>query len=107
MPALAALALCLSLSAAPLPFPAPRLITVTDRTKFDPGVVVSFDAAKNELRVRCADGLVTFKTGPDVQVFDAAGKPHGAPSALAAGQKVRIWYVIDGGAKVQEIALEP
>ena len=107
MPALAALALSLSLAAAPLlPFPAPRLITVTEKTKYDPGVVVSVDSAKGELRVKCAAGLVTFKIGPDVQVFDAAGKPQGSPAGLTAGQKVRVWYVVDGGAKVQEIAVE-
>jgi hypothetical protein len=99
-------ALIAALLLAALPFPAPRLAPVTDATKFDAGVVVSSDATRGELRVKCVAGLVTFKIGPGVQVFDLAGKPIGGATALAAGQKVRIWYVVDGGAKAQEIALE-
>lgn len=100
------IALVAALLVAASPFPAPRVAPVTDRTKFDPGVVVSVDAAKGELKVRCAAGLVTFKVTADVQVFDAAGKPNGAYTTLQAGQKVRIWYVVDAGARAQEIALE-
>ncbi len=99
-------ALVAALLLAASPFPAPRVTAVTDRTKFDPGVVVSVDAAKGLLEVRCAAGLVTFKAGADVQVFDAAGKPVGSPATLQAGQKVRVWYVVDDGARAQEIALE-
>ena len=94
------------LAAPPLPFPAPRLAQVTERTKFDPGTVLGHDAAKGELRVQCAAGVVTFKAGSDVQVFDAAGQPLGSPAKLAAGQKVRIWYLVDDGARAQEIAVE-
>jgi hypothetical protein len=99
-------ALLAALLLAALPFPAPRLAPVTDATKFDPGVVVSADPARGELLVKCAAGVVTFKVGPEVQVFDLAGKPAGAATSLAAGQKVRIWYVIDRGARALEIALE-
>lgn len=88
------------------PFPSPRLAAVTDRTKCDGGVVVASEAAKGELRVRTAAGLVTFKAGGDVQVFDAAGKPAGSPAALQVGQKVRVWYLVDGGARALEIAAE-
>jgi hypothetical protein len=99
-------ALVAALLLAASPFPAPRVITVTDRTKFDPGVVVAVDAPKGELRVRCAAGLVTFLVNADVQVFDAAGKPIGAYTALQAGQKVQVWYIVDNGARVQEIAVQ-
>jgi phage baseplate assembly protein gpV len=99
-------ALLLAVAPPPLPFPAPRLAQVTDRTKFDPGTVLGYDAAKSELRIQCAAGIVTFKAGADVQVFDAAGQPLGSPARLVAGQKVRVWYVIDGGARAQEIAVE-
>jgi hypothetical protein len=52
-----AIVAALVLAAPPaLPFPAPRLLQVTERTKFDPGVVVAVDAPKGELRVRCAAG---------------------------------------------------
>lgn len=100
-----ALIAALMLAAPPLPFPAPRLAQVTERTKFDPGAVLGYDAAKGELRVQCAAGVVTFKAGADVQVFDAAGQPLGSPAKLAAGQKVRVWYVVDNGARAQEIAV--
>jgi phage baseplate assembly protein gpV len=96
----------LLLAAASSPFPAPRLAQVTDRTKFDSGTVLGYDAARAELRVQCAAGVVTFKAGVDVQVFDATGQPIGSPSRITAGQKARIWYVVDGGARAQEIAVE-
>jgi hypothetical protein len=89
-----------------LPFPAPRVATATDATKFDPGVVVSFDSARSELRVKCAAGIVTFKVAPEVPVLDAAGKSLGSPAVLTAGQKVRVWYVVDHGAKVLEVGVE-
>ena len=101
-----ALIVALLLAASPLPFPAPRVAQVTERTKFDPGTVLGYDAVKAELRVQCAAGVVTFKAGADVQVFDAAGQPLGTPARLAAGQKVKVWYVVDGGARAQEIAVD-
>jgi phage baseplate assembly protein gpV len=102
-----ALVAALVLAAPPsLPFPAPRLAQVTERTKFDPGVVVGYDAARSELRVQCAAGLVTFKAGADVQTFDKEGQPVvGGPAKLTVGQKVRVWYVVDAGARAQEIAV--
>jgi hypothetical protein len=101
-----ALVAALLLAASPFPFPAPRLAPVTDRTKFDAGVVVAVDAAKGELRVKCVAGIVTFKAGGDVQVFDAAGKPVGSPAGLTVGQKVRVWYQVEAGARALEIAVE-
>lgn len=89
-----------------LPFPAPRLAQVTERTKFDPGTVLGYDATRAELRVQCAAGVVTFKAGADVQVFDAAGQPLGSLARLAQGQRVQVWYVVEGGARAQEIAVE-
>ena len=100
------IALAAALLLAAPPFPAPRLAPVTDRTKCDAGVVVAAEPAKGELRVRAAAGLLTFKAGAEVQVFDAAGKPAGAATSLQAGQQVRVWYVVDGGARAVEIALE-
>jgi phage baseplate assembly protein gpV len=94
------------LAVTPLPFPAPRLAPVTDRTKFDPGTVLGYDAAKAELRVQCAAGVVTFKAGPDVQVFDATGQPLGTAARLVPGQRIRVWYLVEGGALAQEISVE-
>jgi hypothetical protein len=101
-----ALLAALLLAAAPLPFPAPRTVQVTERTKFDPGTVIAFDAVKSELRLQCVAGVVTFKIGPDTQLFDAAGRPLGSAAMLAAGQKVRVWYLVDNGARAQEVAVE-
>jgi hypothetical protein len=57
-------------------------------------------------KIKAAAGLLVLKAGPDVQVFDAAGKPAGSPAGLAAGQAVRAWYLVEGGARAVEIALE-
>lgn len=103
---MSALALVLAPLLAALPFPAPRLAPVNDRLKHDAGAVVSADAARGEVHVRCAAGLVTFKVSAEVQLLDAAGRPAGAPLALQPGQKVRLWYVVDGGARALELALE-
>lgn len=100
------IALAAALLLAAPPFPAPRLAPVTDRTKYDAGALVAVEAVRGELQVRAPGGLVTFKVGPDVQAFDAAGKPAGAATGLAAGQRVRVWYVVDGGARALEIAVE-
>jgi hypothetical protein len=99
-------ALLAALLLAASPFPPPRLAPVTDRLKYDPGVVVSVDATTWELRISTAAGLVSFKAGADVQVFDASGQPTGSPRRLVTGQKVRIWYVVEDGARAVEIAVE-
>lgn len=100
----AALALALALSA--LPYPAPRQLQPTNDTKCDWGPVVQVDAAKGELKVTTPAGAVTYKLGPDVQVFGRDGKPAGAASTLAPGTRIRVYYVLADGAKVQEIDLE-
>jgi hypothetical protein len=79
---------------------------VTERTKFDPGTVIGFDPVKGELRIQCVAGVVTFKVAVEVPVFDAAGQPLGSPARLAAGQKVRVWYVVDNGARALEISAQ-
>jgi phage baseplate assembly protein gpV len=99
-------AFLLAVAPAPLPFPAPRTVQVTERTKFDPGTVIGFDAVKAELRIQCVAGVVTFKVAAEVPVFDAAGKPLASAAGLVAGQKVRVWYLVDNGARAQEISVE-
>jgi len=100
----AAFALALALLA--LPYPAPRQLQPTNDTKCDWGPVVQVDSPKGELKVTTAAGVVTFKIGPDVQVFDKDGKPAGAATALAAGTRVRVYYLLADGAKAQEIDLQ-
>lgn len=103
---MSALALVLAQLLAALPFPAPRLAPVSDRLKHDAGTVISADTARGELHVRCAAGLVTFRVNAEVQLLDAAGRPAGAPLGLLPGQRVRLWYVVDGGARALELALD-
>ena len=107
MQALAAAAAAALLLAAPrLPYPAPRLIQPTDRTKCDTGEILVVEPAKGELKMRTPAGVVTYKAGPDVQVLAKDGAPLGPIGKLAPGQKARIYYVVDDGARVGEIDLE-
>ncbi len=101
---LAPLALAAALAA--LPYPAPRFIQPTNDTKCDWGPVVKVDAVKGELKITTPAGLVTYKLGPDVQVFGRDGKPAGPPSGLALGTRVRVYYLLADGAKLLEIDLE-
>ena len=88
------------------PFPPPKLAPQSDQLKCDSGVVVAADAAVGQLRVNTSAGLVIFKAPGDTQVVGADGKPAGTVSALKPGQKVRVYYVVDDGAKVNEVDLE-
>jgi hypothetical protein len=88
------------------PFPQPRLTPVSDRLKCDTGKVLSVDATRGELSVMTAAGAVVYKAGGDVQVLDKAGSPMGAVTRLAAGQRVRVYYVVSDGAVASEIVTE-
>lgn len=102
MPALPSV-LVLALALAGLPYPAPRIVQPTDRTKCDTGVVVAVDTARAELRVTTPAGLVTYRAGPDVQVMAKDGQPLGPVTKLSAGDHVRVYYVVEDGARAQEI----
>jgi hypothetical protein len=98
----------LAFLAVALPYPAPRSIQATPpTTKCDRATVVLVDAVRGELKGSTKAGVVTYRIGPDVQVFDKDGKPAGAATKLAQGQNVLVYYVVDDGAKVQEIDLAP
>jgi hypothetical protein len=99
-------ALALVLAAPRLPYPAPRLIQPTDRTKCDMGEILVVEPQKGELKMKTPAGVVTYKAGPDVQVFAKDGSPLGPIGKLAPGQKARIYYVVDDGARVAEIDLD-
>jgi hypothetical protein len=101
-----ALALALAATLAALPYPAPRQLQPTKDTKCDAGSVLLVDGARGEMKVTTAAGVVTFRIGADVQAVDREGRPAGAASALAPGTRVRVYYVLDGGPRVQEIDLE-
>jgi hypothetical protein len=94
----------LALSA--LPFPPPHVAAAASSTKCDRATVLLVDTAKGELKGTTAAGVVTYRISQDVQVLDKAGKPAGAATSLAQGAKIRVYYVLEDGAKVQEIDLE-
>ncbi len=108
-PAVLLAALLAAPTAAPaprLPFPAPKVIQATDATKCDWGTVLSVDATGGKMQGMTKAGPVTYLIGPEVQVVAKDGKPAGGIAALEVGAKYRAYYVVDGGAKVQEIDLE-
>ena len=86
-----------------LPFPAPKVVEVTDQTKCDWGTVVSVKPDGSQLVVATAAGKVNFPTSPHTQVVGDDGKSLGSVIALKPGQKVRVYYLIDKGAKPSEI----
>jgi hypothetical protein len=99
-------ALALGLALAALPFPAPRQLQPTGDTKCDWGPVVSVDAKKGEMKLTTPAGVVTYRIAPDSQVLGKDGKPSGAAAALTPGTRVRVYYLLADGAKLQEIDLE-
>lgn len=90
----------------PTPFPPPRIAPYSEKLKCDYGSVLTVSWEKNQLQASTPAGVVTYKAGIDVQVFDKEGRPLGAISKLAPGDKVRVYYLIDDGAKALEIDLE-
>lgn len=88
------------------PFPAPKLAQVTEKTKCDWGPIASISADGNTMVLTTPAGPVTYQVGLGVQVFAADGKPMGTVTSLRSGQGVRVYYVIDNGAKAIEIDLE-
>lgn len=101
-----AAALLLAAVLAAPPFPPPRVAQASPALKCDRGTVTQVDAARGELRVATTAGTVTYRIGPDVQAFDREGKPAGAATGLVAGARVRVYYVVEDGARAQELALE-
>jgi hypothetical protein len=99
-------ALALAAALAALPYPAPRQLQPTKDTKCDAGSVLLVDGTKGELQLTTAAGVVTFRIGPEVQAFDKDGKPAGAAAAIAPGTRVRVYYLLDDGPRVQEIDVE-
>ena len=89
-----------------LPFPPPKALAVTDRTKCDWGPVSSVSANGTELVITTPAGPVSYKTGPEVQVYGADGKVLGAVTVLKPGQSVRVYYVVENGAKAQEVDVQ-
>jgi hypothetical protein len=105
---LLAAALALTLAAPPEkpPYWPPRATAVTDKLKCDYATVLAMSLDRGELRGTTPAGVVTYKVGPAVQVLDKAGRPAGGVSSLRPGDKVRVYYQVDDGAKAVEVDLE-
>jgi len=101
----AILSLALAAPAA-APFPPPRLAPVTEKLKCDTGTVLTVNWEKNQLQATTTAGVVGYRVGIDVQVFDREGRPVGAVSRLSPGDKVRVYYLVEDGARVLEVDLE-
>jgi len=104
----AALSLSLALAAPgdKLPYPAPRIAPVTDRLKCDFATILTVNWEKNVIQATTPAGVISYKAGMDAQVLDKQGQPLGAVSKLAPGDKVRIYYLVEDGARVLEIDQE-
>jgi hypothetical protein len=68
--------------------------------------VLIVDADRGALRLVTAAGLVTLRVASDVPIVAASGERVGSLAALAPGQAVRVWYVVEDGARAVEIGLE-
>lgn len=87
------------------PFPAPKLIGVTPDTKCDWGPITAM--APDQLVMKTDAGPFEVKLGAAVKVAGADGKPIGSAKELRAGQNIRVYYLVNGGAKAQEIDVIP
>jgi hypothetical protein len=105
---LVAAALALTLSAPPpkAAFWPPRAATVTDKLKCDYAAILLMSPEKGEMRGTTPAGVVTYRIGPAVQAFDKEGRPAAGATGLKPGDKVRVYYVVDDGARVLEIDVE-
>jgi hypothetical protein len=104
---MSAAALLAAAALAASPFQPPRVLQATRDTKCDRGTVLHGDAARGELRVTTAAGVVTYRVGPELQAVGTDGKPSGAAVGLAAGTKVRVYYVVEDGARALEVDVDP
>lgn len=89
------------------PFPAPRLIGASPETRCDWGPISEMKASPPQLLLRTDAGPLTVELGPAVKVAGADGRPLASPAELRAGQSVRVYYVVDRGARAQEIDVIP
>jgi hypothetical protein len=102
----AALALALAAPDDRLPFPAPRQAVVGDRLKCDYAKVLLVDAEKGLLDATTPAGLVSYRVGAEVPILDREGRPLAGLSRLAPGDPVRVYYLVEEGARAVEIDRE-
>lgn len=83
------------------PFPAPQRVPVTDALKCDWGTVVS----ASPFIVQTPSGPVTYAVNADLQALGADGQTKGPVATLKPNAKVRVYYVLDNGARLTEVDL--
>ena len=84
----------------------PSSATVAPDTKIDIGTVRTVDPTHGVMICDMPDGQVTYDVSK-AQVLDDSGKPLGAATALHPGDKVRVVYTINQGAKVTDVWVLP
>jgi len=86
------------------PFPPPQRVAVTDALKCDWGTVVSESPGPSPtVTVRTADGPVVYQVTADTPALGPEGQQRGTALSLKPGTKVRVYFVIDNGARVTEL----
>jgi hypothetical protein len=102
-----ALAIAATLLLSASPFPEPKQISVTDRTRCDWGPVASVDVSGSKLILTTPAGPLTLLVDLKAPVYGADGKPTGLTvGSLHPGQHIRVYYVVENGAKVLEVDIE-
>ena len=105
--ALAAAATAVALHTPAPPFPAPKLIGVTPDTKCDWGPVTEQKPDQKLLVIRTQAGPFELTLGPGVKLAGVDGKPLASAASIRPGQTVRAYYLVDKGAKAQEVDVLP
>ena len=100
--AVVAAATAVALAAPTPPFPPPKFIGVTPEMKCDWGPITEIKS-DSRLVVRTDAGPFTVETGSKVRVAGPDGKALPSVSSLRLGQNVRVYYLVNDGARAQEI----
>lgn len=88
------------------PFQPAKMAETSDKMKCDWGPVATVSRNGSQFVIATPAGPVTYKADPTIQVFSRDGKTVTPVSGLKPGQLVRVYYVIDNGAKVVEVNLQ-
>lgn len=101
------LAAAVALLAPTSPFPPPKLTSQTPEMRCDWGAVGELKVDRAQLVVRTDAGPLTLQVGPGVKVAGPDGKALASVAELRGGQNVRVYYVVEAGAKALEIDVVP
>ena len=93
----------LALLAPTPPFPAPKFVPVTAEMRCDWGPIASLASDLATMVITTEAGPLTLKIGSDVKVGGTNEAPKRSLESLRVGEGVRVYYVVDGGAKLQEV----